>query len=185
MLTGRAVYCSISVRYNLCHNHHLVRTQCCCAVCVLRSQRVLASTCLHMFNKVRSARRASVTIPLTILGGIIGKNARSEFRAPCRTTKCALPLMCGPAWLYYENTCAVATHGWPPLLGTWQVPSGGARPALVPQRLAPDAGRWYVAFACFPSPCALRAAGVLARCVAAKPDRGRCAQASCPSAPST
>ena len=36
-----------------------------------------------------------MTIPLTILGAIIGKNARSEFRAPCRTTKCAVLLLHG------------------------------------------------------------------------------------------
>ncbi len=35
------------------------------------------------------AGRALVTIPLTILGCIIGKNTRTEFKAPCRTTKCA------------------------------------------------------------------------------------------------
>lgn len=28
-----------------------------------------------------------VTIPLTIVGGILGKNARTEFSAPCRTNK--------------------------------------------------------------------------------------------------
>lgn len=30
---------------------------------------------------------ALITIPLTILGGIIGKNTRTEFKAPCRTNK--------------------------------------------------------------------------------------------------
>lgn len=30
---------------------------------------------------------ALVTIPLTVLGGILGKNNRSEFAAPCRTNK--------------------------------------------------------------------------------------------------
>ena len=28
-----------------------------------------------------------VTIPLTIVGGILGKNTRTEFSAPCRTNK--------------------------------------------------------------------------------------------------
>jgi hypothetical protein len=31
---------------------------------------------------------ALVTFPLTVLGGIAGKNTRMEFNAPCRTTKC-------------------------------------------------------------------------------------------------
>ena len=30
---------------------------------------------------------ALITIPLTILGGIIGKNTRTEFKTPCRTNK--------------------------------------------------------------------------------------------------
>ena len=30
---------------------------------------------------------ALVTFPLTVLGGIAGKNAKTEFNAPCRTTK--------------------------------------------------------------------------------------------------
>jgi Endomembrane protein 70 len=30
---------------------------------------------------------ALVTLPLTVLGGIAGKNTRAEFNAPCRTTK--------------------------------------------------------------------------------------------------
>jgi hypothetical protein len=36
---------------------------------------------------------ALITIPLTVIGGIIGKNTRTEFKAPCRTNKCA-PLFC-------------------------------------------------------------------------------------------
>jgi hypothetical protein len=32
-----------------------------------------------------------VTFPLTVLGGIMGKNTRMEFNPPTRTTKCALP----------------------------------------------------------------------------------------------
>ena len=34
---------------------------------------------------------ALITIPLTIAGGIVGKNTRTEFKATCRTNKCALP----------------------------------------------------------------------------------------------
>ena len=30
---------------------------------------------------------ALVTFPLTVLGGIMGKNTKMEFSAPCRTTK--------------------------------------------------------------------------------------------------
>ena len=33
---------------------------------------------------------ALITIPLTIAGGIVGKNTRTEFKATCRTNKCAL-----------------------------------------------------------------------------------------------
>ena len=35
---------------------------------------------------------ALITIPLTIAGGIVGKNTRTEFKATCRTNKCAFPL---------------------------------------------------------------------------------------------
>jgi hypothetical protein len=30
---------------------------------------------------------ALVTFPLTVVGGIMGKNTQAEFNAPCRTTK--------------------------------------------------------------------------------------------------
>ena len=30
---------------------------------------------------------ALITIPLTIVGGIVGKNTRTEFKATCRTNK--------------------------------------------------------------------------------------------------
>ena len=33
-----------------------------------------------------------MTFPLTVLGGIMGKNTRMEFNPPTRTTKCALSL---------------------------------------------------------------------------------------------
>ena len=57
---------------------------------------------------------ALVTAPLTVLGGIAGKNARSEFNAPCRTTKYtreipalpwyrgALPQMCMAGFLPFS-----------------------------------------------------------------------------------
>ena len=57
---------------------------------------------------------ALVTAPLTVLGGIAGKNAKSEFNAPCRTTKYpreipaspwyrgALPQMCMAGFLPFS-----------------------------------------------------------------------------------
>ena len=57
---------------------------------------------------------ALVTAPLTVLGGIAGKNAKSDFNAPCRTTKYpreipaspwyrgALPQMCMAGFLPFS-----------------------------------------------------------------------------------
>ena len=57
---------------------------------------------------------ALVTFPLTVLGGIAGKNGRSEFKAPCRTTKypreipllpwyrAAIPQMCMAGFLPFS-----------------------------------------------------------------------------------
>ncbi|KAK3255051.1 Transmembrane 9 super member 2 [Cymbomonas tetramitiformis] len=44
---------------------------------------------------------ALVTIPLTIMGGIAGKNAKTEFNAPCRTTKLAREV---PPLPWYRHT---------------------------------------------------------------------------------
>ena len=44
---------------------------------------------------------ALVTFPLTVLGGIAGKNAKGEFNAPCRTTKYPREI---PALPWYRST---------------------------------------------------------------------------------
>ena len=48
---------------------------------------------------------ALVTFPLTVLGGIAGKNTKMEFNAPCRTTKWVTlrPLTAGP--LHSAHSC--------------------------------------------------------------------------------
>lgn len=55
----------------------------CCCIAVLQSTAALPFGTIVIITLIW----ALITIPLTILGGIIGKNTRTEFKAPCRTNK--------------------------------------------------------------------------------------------------
>lgn len=55
---------------------------------------------------------ALVTFPLTVLGGIAGKNSREEFNAPCRTTK--FPREVPPLPWYREAPAQMVMAGFLP-----------------------------------------------------------------------
>lgn len=50
-----------------------------------------------------------MTFPLTVLGGIMGKNTRMEFNPPTRTTKCALSLPLNRLVLHLYSAAAATS----------------------------------------------------------------------------
>ena len=62
---------------------HLVTVPACSPPCCLQSTQALPFGTIVIILLLWGL----VTIPLTVVGGILGKNARTEFSAPCRTNK--------------------------------------------------------------------------------------------------